>query len=85
MEKIVWKKFCEPLREHAYNIIDFEIKKNVTVNRKGLKLDQDAAECYVCGNKIKKRLQKRKITEELETIAIYILVNIEMQHIVFVI
>ena len=28
------KNFCESLTEHAKNVIDFEKKKNVTVNKK---------------------------------------------------
>ena len=32
------KKFCESLREHIKNIIDFEKKKNVTVNKKSTKI-----------------------------------------------
>ena len=32
------KKFCEPLREHAKNKIDFEKKKNVTINKRRNKI-----------------------------------------------
>ena len=32
------KKFCESLREHSNNIIDFENKKTVTVNKKRIKI-----------------------------------------------
>ena len=32
------KKFCESLREHAKNITDFEKKKNVTVNKRRIKI-----------------------------------------------
>ena len=32
------KKFCESLGEHAKNIIDFEKKKNVTVNKRRTKI-----------------------------------------------
>ena len=32
------KKFCESLREHAKNIINFEKQKNVTVNKRRTKI-----------------------------------------------
>ena len=32
------KKFCTSLREHAKNIIDFEKKKNATVNKRKMKI-----------------------------------------------
>ena len=32
------KKFCTSLREHTKNIIDFEKKKNVTVNKRRIKI-----------------------------------------------
>ena len=28
------KKFCIPLREHAADVINFEKKKNIAINRK---------------------------------------------------
>ena len=33
------KTFCTPLRKHAKNIIDFEKKKNVTVNKRTVKIE----------------------------------------------
>ena len=41
-------KFCTSLREHATNAIKFENKEN-TINKKELKLHQNATECYICG------------------------------------
>ena len=32
------QKYCESLREQAKNIIDFEMKKNVTVNKRRIKI-----------------------------------------------
>ena len=32
------QKYCESLREQAKNIIDFEKKKNVTVNKRRIKM-----------------------------------------------
>ena len=37
-EKDCMKKFCESLREHAKNVTDFEKKKNVTMNKKRVKI-----------------------------------------------
>ena len=34
------RKFCESLREHAKNIIDFEKKENVIVNKRRTKIIQ---------------------------------------------
>ena len=36
------KKFCESLREHTKNIIDFEKKKMLPLTKKELKSYQDA-------------------------------------------
>ena len=33
------KTFCTPLRKHAKNIIDFEKKKNATVNKRTIKIE----------------------------------------------
>ena len=54
------KKFCDSLREHASNIIDFEKKKNVTVNKKWTKSHQDAKVCYICRRKVLKKFAKDK-------------------------
>ena len=32
------KKFCVALKEHAKNIIDFEKKKNIIVNKRRIKI-----------------------------------------------
>ena len=52
------KKFCESLREHAKNIIDFEKKKALPLTKEELKSHQDEKVCYICGKKILKRLSK---------------------------
>ena len=39
------KKFCASLREHATNVINFEI---ATIKKKELKLHEDATECCIC-------------------------------------
>ena len=48
------KKFCETLREHVKNIIDFE-KKNVTVNKRRTKI---TSRCKSMINLWKKNLIK---------------------------
>ena len=45
------KKFCEPLREHTKNIIDFEKKKMLPFTKEELKSNQDARNCYICGRR----------------------------------
>ena len=42
------KKFCESLREHAKNIIDFEKKKMLPLTKVELISHQDAKNCYIC-------------------------------------
>ena len=39
------KKFCDPLNEHAKNIIDFE--KMLPLTKKELKSHEDAKEFYI--------------------------------------
>ena len=52
------KKFCESLREHAKNIINFEKKKMLLLTKDELKPHQDAKVCYICGKRIIKKLSK---------------------------
>ena len=52
------KKFCEYLREHAKNIIDFEKKKMLPLTKEELNSHQDAKVCYSCGKRILKKLSK---------------------------
>ena len=54
-EKDSMKKFCEALREHAKNIIDFEKKKNVIVNKRRIKI---TSRCKQMLNLSKKNLKK---------------------------
>ena len=56
------EKFCESLREHAINIIDFEKKKMLPLTKEELKSHQDAKVCYICRKRIlKKALKKSNI------------------------
>ena len=43
------KKFCNSLKEHAKNMIDFEMKKMLLITKKELKSHKDEKECYICG------------------------------------
>ena len=79
-----FKKFCTFLREHAKNIIDFEKRKLLPLTKEELKSDQDAKLCYICGKIFIKKLANDKIIGKLVIILI-IHVNVEAQHIVFVI
>ena len=45
------KKFCESLREHMKNIIDFEKKKMLPLTKEELKSHQDAKICYISGKR----------------------------------
>ena len=53
------KKFCESLREHGKNIIDFENKIMLLLTKQKLKSNQDARNCYICGKKVLKKLSKK--------------------------
>ena len=83
-KKNCMKKFCTSLREHTKNIIDFEKLKMLPLTEEELKSYQDAKICYICRKKSLKCLLKMKIMEKSEIIVITQL-NIEAQHIVFVI
>ena len=52
MWKKFYEKFCESLREHTKNIIDFE--KNVNLKNKELKSYQDPTKCYIYKKTIEK-------------------------------
>ena len=80
------KKFCTSLREHAKkkHTIDFENKKMLLLRKEELKSYQDLKVCSICREKSLKSLLKIKITEKSQIIVIT-QVNIEAEHIVFVI
>ena len=60
MGKDCTKNFCESLREHAKNIVDFEKNKMLPLTKKELKSYQDAKVCYIWGKTILKKLSKSK-------------------------
>ena len=41
-------QFSTALRKHVSNVINLK-RKNATINKKELKLHQDATSCYICG------------------------------------
>ena len=45
------KRFCESLRDHEENIIDFEKKKMLPLTKEELNPHQDAKVCYICEKK----------------------------------
>ena len=75
----VYEKFCIPLREHPADLINFEKKKMLRLTEEELKSHQNAIQCYICIKKSK----KIKVIKNLETITI-LLVNIEVQHIIYI-
>ena len=50
------KKFCDSLKEHAKDIIDFEKRKMLPLTKEELKPHKNAKECYICGKGIQKIL-----------------------------
>ena len=75
------KKFCTSLKEHAKNIIDFEKRKMLPLTKEELKSHEEAKACYICGEEILKKFSQNKNYRKI----VIIQVNIEPQHIVFVI
>ena len=59
------KHFCESLREHAKNIIDFEKKKVLPLTKEKVKSHQDAKVCYICGKGIFRNLHKNKNNQKV--------------------
>ena len=78
------KKFCDSLRGHKKNLIDFGNRNMLPLTKKELKLQQDAKNCYICGKRIFQELAKNRSHQKLQIIAI-IKVHLKMQHRVFVI
>ena len=54
------KMFCESLREHAKNIIDFEMKKMSPLPKEELKSYQNANVYYICGKRLLKKFTNEK-------------------------
>ena len=52
------KRFCESFSEHAKNIIGFEKKKNVTVNKRRIQMASRCKNMLHLGKRILKKLTK---------------------------
>ena len=52
------KKFCESLRKHLKNIIDFEKKKMLPLTKEEVNSHQNAKISYICGKRILEKLSK---------------------------
>ena len=50
------KKFCESLRKHLKNIIDFEKKKMLPLTKEEVKSHQDPKVCYISGKTFLKKV-----------------------------
>ena len=46
-KKDCMKKFCESLREYTKNVIEFEIKKNITVNKGRTKITSSCKSIFI--------------------------------------
>ena len=78
------KKICESLRDHGKNIIDFDKKKNVTVNKRKTKITSRLKSIlYLRKNNLKKNLIMVKILEKLGVI-VSLQINIEAKYMVLV-
>ena len=64
-----YEKVLYFFKRTCYRCNWFWKKENVTINKKELKLPQDAVECYICGKRFPKSSLMIKIVEKLETIA----------------
>ena len=82
--KYCMQKFCESLREHTKNIINFEKKKMLPLTKEELESHQDTKVCYICGKRILKKLSKSINYQKVRDHCHYT-GKIEAQHIVFVI
>ena len=77
------KEICESLRQHAKNKTHFEKKKMLLLTKQELKSYQDAKVCCICAKRILKSSLKAYIIGKIDHC--HLQVNIEVQHIVFVI
>ena len=74
--------FCESLREHAMEIINFKKKEMKLLTNEHLKLCQNAKISYICKKNLKINMIKIKNILKLRTIVI-IQGNIEVLHIAY--
>ena len=77
------EKYCKSSREHATNVLNFEKTKMLPLTKEELKLHQDARNCYIFEKIILQKLAESK--NYWKEIIPIIQVNIEVQHILFVV
>ena len=58
--KILWKRFCESLRQHAMRIINFKNKKMNLLAKEQEESYENAKICYICKKKIENKCVKDK-------------------------
>ena len=76
------KKFCTSLKEHATNVINF-LNKIFPLTKEELTSYQDIKACYIYGKRIFRKFANDKTYQKVRTY--FNKVNIETQHIVFII
>ena len=64
------KKFCESLREHAMEIINFTKKKMKSLTNEQQKSYQNVKICYICKERFEDKRAKDKSIVKLGTIVI---------------
>ena len=64
------KKFCESLREHEMEIINFKKKKVQLLTKEQQESYENAKLCYICKEKIKNKYVKDKVRD------VYVIQNI---------
>ena len=64
------KKFCESLREHEMEIINFKKKKAKLLTKEQQESYENAKLCYICKEKIKNKYVKNKVRD------VYVIQNI---------
>ena len=78
------KTFCESLRKHEMEIINFNQKKKKILTNEQCESSENTKIGYICEEKFKNKYAKDRKIVKLEIIAI-IQVHIEMPHITYVI
>ena len=64
------KKFCESLREHPIDTLNFLKKRMKLLTKEQKESYEKAKACYTCEEKIEKNISKIKNIVKLETIVI---------------
>ena len=59
-DKDCWKIFCESLREHTMEIVNFKKKKKKLLTKKQQESYENAKICYICKGKLQNKYVKDK-------------------------